>query len=67
MNLKKRLSTLLRASIEAQEELRQLTEGESCDHSVGICWCGTFRRLNALGEAIHEIQKNHPELAELEV
>jgi len=26
-------------------ELRELSRGESCDHSVGICWCETFRAL----------------------
>jgi hypothetical protein len=39
---------------EALEQLRQLMEGEGCDHSVGICYCATFRAMNDAAEAIHK-------------
>lgn len=26
-------------------ELELLSDGEACDHAVGICWCATFRAL----------------------
>lgn len=30
---------------ELLDELNLITKGESCDHSVGICWCKTFRAM----------------------
>ena len=30
---------LIRAML---DEIVDLTDGEACDHSVNICWCGTF-------------------------
>lgn len=39
-------------------ELKELTEGEYCDHSVGICWCETFRVTQ---EALDLIRKAEAE------
>lgn len=33
-------------------EAEELSEGEGCDHSVGICWCSYFRVLDRAREAI---------------
>lgn len=30
----------------SQAELKLLSVGEQCDHSVGICWCGLFRVID---------------------
>jgi hypothetical protein len=38
------------------EELTTLTQGESCDHSVGICWCETFRRMEDARQLLKELQ-----------
>jgi len=27
-------------------ELEEIVKNECCDHSVGICWCSTFRALD---------------------
>lgn len=43
---------LLEALKETKAELLTLTKGESCDHSVGICWCSTFRSLEFAEAAI---------------
>ena len=50
---------LLEAARTLRDELRLLTEGEKCDHSVGICWCATFRALEA-GDAILARAEGHP-------
>lgn len=39
------------------EEVKQLSKDESCDHSVGVCWCETFRRLEAAEELLNELNK----------
>jgi len=33
---------LYRALKTVTAELKQMAQGEDCDHSVGICWCATF-------------------------
>lgn len=38
--------------VRCQEELEHLTKGESCDHSVNICWCEQFRLLEDIREAL---------------
>ena len=36
------------------EELTTILKDEDCDHSVGICWCDTFR---ALDDAVAALKK----------
>jgi len=43
------LTTALKACL---AELSELMRGEKCDHSVGICYCSTFRAMDAADEAI---------------
>lgn len=50
---------ILVALREVTAELDLLARGESCDHSVGICWCPTFR---ALAKAKDILAKNGLEL-----
>jgi hypothetical protein len=33
-------------------ELVNLSEGESCDHSVNICWCSTFQLMQEIQDAL---------------
>jgi hypothetical protein len=44
---------IIKALRDVTHELRLLTNGEDCDHSVGICWCETQRAIEA-AEAILE-------------
>lgn len=37
---------------EARDMLADLGKGESCDHSVGICWCGYFDLMERLNDAL---------------
>ena len=43
---------LLAALVQAKAEIIELLAGESCDHSVGICYCQTNNRLSMIEEAI---------------
>lgn len=49
MESRKALVTALEA---VTAELRDVVKGEACDHSVGICWCETFRALELADEAL---------------
>lgn len=39
---------------DALDVLKNLTEDESCDHSVNICWCGAFAARDGLAELLGE-------------
>lgn len=47
---------LLEALVQAKAEIIELLAGESCDHSVGICYCQTNNRLSMIEEAIKKAQ-----------
>lgn len=36
---------ILKALADVTRELKLVVEGESCDHSVGICICEAFRAI----------------------
>lgn len=45
---------LIEALEAVTKELREIVKGEKCDHSVGICFCATFRALDQADEALKE-------------
>ncbi len=47
---------MLEALVQAKAEIIELLAGESCDHSVGICYCKTNNRLLMIEEAIKKAQ-----------
>ena len=47
---------MLEALVQAKAEIIELLAGESCDHSVGICYCQTNNRLSMIEEAIKKAQ-----------
>jgi hypothetical protein len=49
-----RMRVLLKECLEVINELR---DGETCDHSVGICWCGIFSLVDSI-DKILEIPKD---------
>ena len=46
---------ILIALRDVTRELYHMSEGESCDHSVGICFCETFRAI----EVAHDILRRN--------
>ncbi len=46
------IGELVEALGKVTKELTFVTEGESCDHSVGVCWCQTFRAIDDANAAL---------------
>lgn len=37
---------------DCQQTIAELRDGEDCDHSVGICWCGVDKLQEGIQEAL---------------
>ena len=42
---------------DAYDELVNLTDGEACDHGVGVCWCGVWGLLAEIEEQLDMPQR----------
>lgn len=54
--LKQTVETLRELLQVGGETIAELRDGEDCDHSVGVCWCGVTKLQEEIEEALKQTE-----------